>query len=176
MARLRMAPSNNLAPQNPFASQPDTPPQSAERRARMSARLRELHKTSGLSLRQLAKRAGLSRQTVLTALKSGLSTSPRTYEKLFSVLDTTPKLEGALLEPRFTQEDLEVTMAYHDAPTVIRNFVSKILRTREYTNPDLSPHVQVLAHRIEKLSPDTQAFIEQVVEFSERRQAGQTGS
>lgn len=175
MSRLRMASANSTA-QSSFTGQPDTPPQSVERRARMSARLRELHKTSGLSLRAVAKRAGLSRQTVMSALKSGLNTSPRTYEKLFSVLDTTPKLEGALLEPRFTQEDLEITMAYHDAPTPIRNVVSKILKTREHKNLDLSSQGMALAYRFDKLSPETQAFIEMVIDFSERSQDVKTGT
>ena len=161
-------PKNVLAATTDVFTPPrlDTPPQQIERRARMAARLRELQRHSGLSIRQLAKRAGLSRQTVMTALKSGLSTSPRTYEKLFAVLDTTPKLERALLEPRFSQEDLEITMAYHDAPTPQRNFVAKILRTREFTNPELPPRIQVLAHEMTRLGPRDLDFVEMVIQHA----------
>lgn len=142
----------------------DTPPEKAERRARMAKRLRELQAQSGLSIRQLAKRAQLSRQTVFSALKSGLTTSPRTYQQLFAVLETTPQLERALLEPRFSQEDLEIAMAYHDACTPVRNFVAKIFGTREYSNPELPPDILMLAHRITRLTEQERRFVKMYVD------------
>lgn len=143
----------------------DTPLEHDERRARLSARLRELQRESGLSTRQLAKRAGLSRQTTMTALKSGLKTSTRTYDKLFKALDTTPRLEGGL-KPKLSQEDLEVAMAYHDAPTKVRNFAAQILKTGEYADPSLDSDLLMLMQEIKRLAPNERQFIRMFVSYA----------
>lgn len=151
----------------PTAMPPDPPrtnDQDQEVRARMAAELTQLREQQGLSVSALARKAGLARNTVVMALRGGHS-HPFTRKRLFHVL-LQQQIAEPTLNPRLTLEDMEIAIAYHDASTPLRNFIAKILRTREFSTSDLRGETLTLAYQIDKMTEKEREFIRMFVAYA----------
>lgn len=135
---------------------------SPERRIEKGQRLQAKREALGYTITWLAEHSGVSPNTIRAA-ERGERCHRSSLQRITDVLnaaspDALPSKQPLLLE------DLDIAALYHDAPTSLRNFISQLLKARDYATyqgPD--PALIAKAHELSQLTAAQRDSIEALI-------------
>ena len=128
-------------------------------RSQLGLRLKALRKDKHLPITGLAKLTGVAPNTI-RAIERGLPCRRISLQRIVDTLNRPIEKNGngngnsKMPERPLLNEDLDIASLYHDAPTMLRNFIAQLLRARDYAadfqGPD--PALLALASELSKLT------------------------